>query len=460
MEGEDSMTMKMLRRGGLVCALAVLFLARGTSARAASFQRGDVDVNGALDITDAINILNYLFLGGAGPSCLPLANVDGEGGVDLTDPISLLTNLFLGGPAPPALRQDEIVECKGLDPQAVLRGKKIYETDDLAKNPRATPFACGTCHRIIPDDPSGMMMPGHSLHDALRRPTFKFGKLQKFIDASNVCRKDWMTTTTYSENDQDYKDLVVFMESVSPNDPVPALNYEIECSPSEGPAGDGTAGCALFDRTCSVCHGGGALTPPLSVSLLNLRVQALDDPDYIRTRIRKSGPSTFDNPDVVYPCLIGATTMPFWTRDRLSDQQVEDLVAFIALARQAVRDGKPTFDCSDPVSADGKVLRRGTLVTRQHLVSGTAEELDTRRIKLSNFSYDGAGALVKVWLYKQGDIQNGHPIGPDFVGNFYDRETLVVEIPSEITSDMYDSVSIYDVPFAISFGDCALSAVP
>src|SRR5262245_6319447 len=114
------MTMKMLRRGGLVCTLGAFLLAPGTPARAASFQRGDVDVNGALDITDAINILNFLFLGGAGPTCLPLANVDGEGGVDLTDPIFLLQNLFLGGPVPPALRQEEIVECKGLDPQAVL----------------------------------------------------------------------------------------------------------------------------------------------------------------------------------------------------------------------------------------------------------------------------------------------------------------------------------------------------
>src|SRR6185503_12199788 len=260
-----------------------------------SFQRGDVDVTGAMDITDAMNILNFLFLGGAGPTCLPLANVIGEGGVDLTDPIFVLQNLFLGVPVPPALRQEEIVECKGLDPQAVLRGMKIYETDDLLRNPRATPFACGTCHRIIPDDASaGMIMAGHSLSDALRRPTFKFGKLQKFIDAANVCRKDWMVTTTYSENDQDFKDLVAFMESASPNDPVPALNYEIECSPSEGPQGDGTAGCELFDRTCAVCHGRGAVNPPLSVSLLNLRVLALDDPEYIRTRIRKSGPSTFD----------------------------------------------------------------------------------------------------------------------------------------------------------------------
>src|SRR6185503_21069849 len=104
------MTKKMLRSGGFAGALAVLFLALGTPARAASFQRGDVDVNGTMDITDAINILNFLFLGGAGPTCLPLANVDGEGGVDLTDPIFVLQNLFLGGPVPPALRQEEIVE--------------------------------------------------------------------------------------------------------------------------------------------------------------------------------------------------------------------------------------------------------------------------------------------------------------------------------------------------------------
>src|SRR6266540_860774 len=388
------MITRILRSGGIAGGLAAFFIAQVSPAEAASFQRGDIDVNGTLDITDAINLLNFLFLGGAAPPCTPVANADGAGDVDLTDPIFLLTNLFLGGPTPPDLSPGEIIECKGLDPQAVLRGMKIYETDDLLHNPRATPFACATCHRIIPDDPAGMLLAGHSLHDALRRPTFKFGKLQKFIDAANVCRKDWMGTTLYSENDQDYQDLVTFLESASPEGPQPALNYEIDCSPSAGPDGDGTAGCKLFDRSCSTCHGKGGVDPPLAVSLLNTRVLALDDPEYLRTRIRKSGPNSFDNPDVVYPCLIGSTVMPFWSKDRLSDQQVEDLIAFIALARQEVRAGKPTFDCSEPPPPDGKVLRRGTLSTRQHQVSGTAEELDTRRIKLSNFSYDGGGALV------------------------------------------------------------------
>ena len=79
-------------------------------------QPGDLNQDGALDISDAVNLLSRLFLGGGGE--LPcdgasiseganglLANLDGIGGVDLTDPVYLLNYLFLSGP-PPALGEN------------------------------------------------------------------------------------------------------------------------------------------------------------------------------------------------------------------------------------------------------------------------------------------------------------------------------------------------------------------
>lgn len=82
------------------------------------FKRGDVDQNGDISITDAINILRYIFTGGliANPKvldtirdCLVAFNVDGSqvGGqeaadsIDLTDAINYLTYQFAGGVQPP-----------------------------------------------------------------------------------------------------------------------------------------------------------------------------------------------------------------------------------------------------------------------------------------------------------------------------------------------------------------------
>ncbi len=67
-----------------------------------NFHRGDADDNGVLQLTDAIRILGFLFLGGQEPTCLDAADADDNGVLQLTDAIRILGFLFLGGPPPAA----------------------------------------------------------------------------------------------------------------------------------------------------------------------------------------------------------------------------------------------------------------------------------------------------------------------------------------------------------------------
>jgi hypothetical protein len=69
----------------------------GYSILPGNVSRGDVDENGAIDLTDAIAMLGYLF-SGTSVSCILAAEVTGDGKLDITDPIALLGYLFLGGP--------------------------------------------------------------------------------------------------------------------------------------------------------------------------------------------------------------------------------------------------------------------------------------------------------------------------------------------------------------------------
>jgi hypothetical protein len=64
------------------------------------FLRGDANGDGAVDISDAVRILGYLFTGDAEPACLDAADANDSAAVDISDPIYLLGHLFLGGPAP------------------------------------------------------------------------------------------------------------------------------------------------------------------------------------------------------------------------------------------------------------------------------------------------------------------------------------------------------------------------
>jgi hypothetical protein len=74
------------------------------------FRRGDSNADGSFDISDAVGILGYLFLGNEEPACLAAADLDDSGQIDISDPIRLLGWLFLGSepPSPPR-------EC-GTDP--------------------------------------------------------------------------------------------------------------------------------------------------------------------------------------------------------------------------------------------------------------------------------------------------------------------------------------------------------
>jgi hypothetical protein len=64
------------------------------------FRRGDCNDDAIVDISDAVCILNWLFLGGAAPGCLAVTDTNGDARADLSDAVYLLGHLFLGGPAP------------------------------------------------------------------------------------------------------------------------------------------------------------------------------------------------------------------------------------------------------------------------------------------------------------------------------------------------------------------------
>jgi len=64
------------------------------------FLRGDSDLNAAREITDAIFVLEYLFLGGLS-FCDDANDANDDGEVSISDPSYLLNFLFIGGPPPP-----------------------------------------------------------------------------------------------------------------------------------------------------------------------------------------------------------------------------------------------------------------------------------------------------------------------------------------------------------------------
>ncbi len=86
----------------LVILGVVTLLGAPADARGNDFLRGDANSSGKVDISDAVFVLQFLFLGGAAPDLADAADANDDGTLDLSDSVAILMALFLeGGDLPP-----------------------------------------------------------------------------------------------------------------------------------------------------------------------------------------------------------------------------------------------------------------------------------------------------------------------------------------------------------------------
>lgn len=88
--------------GAAVLRPAEFVLLRFIHAReAARFRRGDANDDGTIDVSDAIRILGFLFLGDDAPPCPDAADATDEGELSMSAAVYVLSFLFQGGPRLP-----------------------------------------------------------------------------------------------------------------------------------------------------------------------------------------------------------------------------------------------------------------------------------------------------------------------------------------------------------------------
>ena len=98
-----------------VALLGVTVVLPGLDLDAQVFTRGNSNQDDNLDLSDAIAIFNFLFLGGDDVTCLDAGDTNDDGAIDISDGSFLLNFLFLGGAVPPPPSPGS---CPGVDPTA------------------------------------------------------------------------------------------------------------------------------------------------------------------------------------------------------------------------------------------------------------------------------------------------------------------------------------------------------
>lgn len=150
-------------RRGTTAPAAVLFLVTVISTTVfadSPFVRGDSNADRTVDVSDPVNTLGWLFLGGAELSCLDAADSNDDERLDLSDAAHALVYLFLGGPAPSA----PFPGC-GADPRGKALDCASFPGEDCGGAPVPNLRAVlGNCGGIPATLPPNSLVAGNDLH--------------------------------------------------------------------------------------------------------------------------------------------------------------------------------------------------------------------------------------------------------------------------------------------------------
>lgn len=333
----------------------------------------------------------------------------------------------------------------GEDPSPVSAGQALYEEPQADGNT----FACATCHALEEPTSDGFRRPGHAIGDAANRETYKNGQLTSFLDAVNICRVEWMAAPEFEADDERWLALSEFLAEQAGDTVAEALEFEVVDPPSDLEGGDPMAGQELFNGTCVVCHGvdasGTERAPTLVGDLLNAEL--------IARRVRTSGTAN----SAVYEGLTGGR-MPFWAADRLSDDELLDIVAFVLSndGNTGSNGGGGGMEgLRECPSTHPSIGQTATLVEFSHDVGGTAVIIDDCTIRIDDFTFDGLGIDVRFYGGLDGDYLNGFSMSDEDlrVDGPYDGETVYAQLPVGRTLDEVNGISVWCVPVFTSFGD-------
>ncbi|MEM6290071.1 MAG: DM13 domain-containing protein [Myxococcota bacterium] len=312
--------------------------------------------------------------------------------------------------------------------------------------PDGNTFTCSTCHAIDEPASDGLRRPGHALAGATQRATFKNGQLDDLLLAVNSCQVEWMNAEPWGPDDPDWLALFEFLDGTS--DDGTEVQFEIVAPPEDLAGGDATRGLETFNNSCVVCHARDGIGSQLAPSVAQRGLDA----DLIARRVRTSGRAESS----VYDGLTGGV-MPFWAADRLSDDELRDIIAWIESTGDPVAGGGGGGGPSDDTRGCGVthplVGATAQLQGFSHGVAGTATILDDCTIQITDFVFDGGGIDVRVYGGLGGDYDNGFAIGPDLTrSTVYDGETITVQLDPSQSLDDLDGISIWCVPVGVDFG--------
>ena len=368
--------------------------------------------------------------------------------------------------------EEEIAEAE----MTSFDGEQLYRQPMEAGNT----FACATCHALSEPAEDGIRRVGHALGGAPQRGSYKSGQLTDMRLAVNTCLTEWMGAEPWEAGDERWTALSGWLDAQPGG--TAAFSIQIVQPPTDLSGGDGVSGAALFNMACFMCHGQDGMGTERAPRVMDTGLTA----DYVATRVRTSGSQN----SAVYQGLTGGR-MPFWGGDRLTDDELRNLIAFVAEEEAMPGNGEMMVPEEKATPGSGEMMvpeeeimpengemmvtvgaprecplthptvgHVAELSTIFHGVQGTATIVNDCTIRIDDFFFDGNGIDVRIYAGLGGDYDGGFAITGDLF-NFptgYNGATVYAVLPEGRTLDDLDGISVWCVTAKVDFGSGTFAA--
>jgi uncharacterized protein (TIGR02145 family) len=209
----------MQRRFCLFAAVAIIaFVGFIITNSSADVLCGDANSDVAVNVSDAIWIINYVFIGGPEPNPFLSGEVNCDGSVNVSDAIWIANYVFIGGNEPCDVDGDGILDCRGDCPptvtdidgnvyQTVLIGDQCWMMENL----KVTHYCNGDAIPKVTNDTEWQGLTTGALcnYDNNESHVATYGRLYNWYavaDSRGLAPEGWHVAT-----DEDWKRLEMYL---------------------------------------------------------------------------------------------------------------------------------------------------------------------------------------------------------------------------------------------------------
>ena len=218
-------------------------------------------------------------------------------------------------------------ETKTVQRPARELGERLFHDEDLSSS-SSNDFACATCHADTADDDA--LLAGHPLVNSANRADWYGGYEKQYLDAVNFCFVFFMRGQPIEPGDAYGDALYEYLVSISPEASSPSLPTTWTKNITLLSGGDPDAGRDVYASACRNCHGSkGSGSGRLSsaVTVLDGDLWEYYDEEFpgVNHRILVAE-------KVRHGQFFGiGGNMPPFPQERLSDEQLADILAYLDL---------------------------------------------------------------------------------------------------------------------------------